>query len=365
MASILAGLVAAWNSITTPPPVEFTELTPVVSGTTIVITANTAGNPCTLTVSTTGGATYSIAHTQSATGPNDFANAQNWSGGTAPVNSDTIVFDNGNVNCSYGISTSLTGITMIVSQGYSGKIGLPFINSNNTTTYAEYRTTSLTLAGGTVTINAPNCKQINMAFGANTATVNIQSNGQRISQYTPVILITGGNGSSQLSITKGDVGLAFYQGQTSNLPTILTSYQTSASSDVTLYCGSGTTLGTITQNGGTITVNSNVTTYTVGTSGGVAYVLAGGITTAYVENGTMYYSTTGTLGTITIAGKSVLDFSQSPLGKTITNPILVYGDSASINDPAKTINSGTLSVTTEQTVYFNVFHGSGSICTFA
>ena len=364
VAIILAALVAKWTSLTTPPPPEFQELTPVVSGTTIVATANTAGNPCTITVSTGGGATFSIAHTQAATGPNDFANGQNWSGGVAPANSDTIVYDNGNVGCNFGINTALTGITMIVSPGYSGTIGLPFINANSRTTYAEYRPTNLTLAGGTVTINAPNCKQCNLAFGANTATVTVQGIGARISQFTPPILIIGGNGSSQLAITKGDVGLAYYQGQTADFPTILTSYQSSASSDVTLYCGSGTTLGAVTQNGGSIIVNSNVTTYTVGTSGGVANILAGSVTTAYVENGTMYYSSVGTLGTVTIAGKAVLDFSQSPLGKTVTNPILVYSDYSSVIDPAKTVNSGVLSVTTEQTVYFNVNHGSGNVCSF-
>ena len=364
VATILAGLVTNLSSLTTPPPPEFQELTWVVSGTTIVATANAAGNPCTISVSTGGGATFSIAHTQSATGPNDFTNGQNWSGGVAPANSDELVFDNGNIPCKYNLNSSLTGITLLISSGYSGTIGLPFINANAQTTYAEYRTISLTLAGGTVTINAPNCKQCNLAFGSNTATVTVQGIGSRLSQYIPPILITGGNGSSQLAMTKGDVGLAYYQGQTADFPTILTSYQSSATADVTLYCGSGTTLGTITKNGGTITVNSNVTTLTQGTGGGTTYVIAGAVTTAYVENGTLVYNSTGTLGTVTVAGKGVLDFSQDPQGKTVTNPILLYGDYSSVNDPAKVVNSGVLSVTTEQTVFLNVTHGSGNVCSF-
>lgn len=364
VATILAGLVANWTSLTTPPPPEFQELNPVVSGTTIIATAQLAGNPCTITVSTGGGATFTIAHTQTATGPNDFANAQNWSGGVAPANSDTLVFDNGSTPCKFGLSTSLTGITLQISAGFSGTIGLPFINANATTTYAEYRPTSLTLTGGTITINAPNCKQCNLAFGSNTATVNIQNIGPRLSQYIPPILIQGGNNSSVLAISKGDVGVAYYQGQTAQFNSILMSYQSSPTSDVTLFCGSGTTLNTITKNGGTLTTNSNITTLTQGTGGGTTYVIAGAVTTAYCENGTLIYNSTGTLGTVTVAGKGVLDFSQDPNGKMITNPVLLYGDNSSVNDPNKVVNTGTLTVTTVQTTMLNVTHGSGNVCSF-
>ena len=362
VASVLAGLVANWNLSNAPP--EFGELTPAVSGTTIVATANLAGNPCTITVGTSGGATFTIAHTQAATGPNDFTNALNWSGGVAPANGDTLVFDNGSASCKYNISSSLTGITLLVNPGFSGNIGLSFINQNSNTTYNEYRTTALTLTGGTVTINAPSLTLCSLAFGANTATVQITATGRRTSQYTPVVLITGGNGSSKLAITKGDVGVAFYQGQTATFPTILTSYQNSATSDVTLFCGSGCTLTTVTQDGGNVTTNSSVTTFTQGVGGGTATFVSGSVTTLYVEAGTAVWNSTGTLGTATVAGKGLLDFSQDPNGKTVTNPILVYGDVASVNDPWKVVNSGVLSVTTNQTQMLNVSHGSGNVCTF-
>jgi hypothetical protein len=189
----------------------------------------------------------------------------------------------------------------------------------------------------------------------------VQATGSRLDKYTPPVLITGGNGSSQLDMTKGDVGIAFYQSETAQFPTILTSYSANAATDVALYCGPGATLGAITKNGGTLTVNSNVTTLTQGVSGGVTNVIAGAVTTLVADNGTVNYNSTGTLGTVTITGNAVLNFDSDPRAKTITNPILVYGNNASVSDNAKVVNSGTLSVTTNQTTYLNIAHGAGNV----
>src|SRR5262249_8993955 len=157
---------------------------------------------------------FTIANTTPATGPNDFKNSQNWSTGTAPANSDVLVFDNGTVPCKYGLSTTLTGLVISIELGYSGGIGLPNINNDGNTPYAEYRPTSLTISGGTLTVNATGVTRANFAFGANTSTVRVLNNGSRPDKYVPVVLLTGGNGSSELDISKGDVGVAFYQGTT-------------------------------------------------------------------------------------------------------------------------------------------------------
>jgi len=364
VASVLAGILAAWTSVSVPPPPEFSELTPVIVSTTIVATGNLAGRPSTISVSTGGGATYAITHTTSATGPNDFTNAQNWSGGSAPANSDTLVFDNGNVDCKYNLGSSLTGVTVLVSPGFSGDIGLSFINTDNQTSYAEYRTTSLTLAGGTVTINSPTITKANFAFGANTATIRVISTGRRVDTYTPVVLIIGGNGSSEIDISQGDVGVAYYQGTTATFPIINTGYNNSPQTDVILNCGSGCTLTTITQNGGTATIGSNVTTISLGVAGGTLTLRDITATTVNALNGTVIMSTTGTIGTINLYGSATLDCSRDTRGKTVTNPIKVYSENVTINDPEKTVNSGTLSLATSSLVGVNVAHGGNTTIVF-
>ncbi len=360
---ILSALAAAWNASTI---VEFTEATATAlpAGgpyTSMTITGDTAGNPLTISMSTGGGATFSIAHTTSATGPNDFTNGQNWSGGSAPANSDTLVFDNGSANCSFNINSSLTGITMLVNPGYSGKIGLPQINVNGQTSYNEYRTTNLTLAGGTVTINCPTLQQCNLAFGSNTSTVRVLSTGARLNTYIPVVLITGGNGSSELDVSKGDVGIAFYQGQTANFPTIKTGYIASVQTDAVVTCGAGSTLGTIVKNGGVMTVSANSTTITQDIGGGTLTLTDSvTVTTLNVYAGTVAMNTSGTVGTVNLYGSATLTLDGDPRGKTITNPINVYSPSVSVTDTAKTVNSGIMSLAMNGVPSCNFFHGGNS-----
>lgn len=363
ISSILSALVTAWNSLVAPPPPEFQELIAAglpTSGpfTSVTLKGVTSGKPSTISASTTGGATFSIANTTPATGPNDFANAQNWSNGIAPVNSDILVFDNGSTPCKYNLSTSLTGITLSVEQGYAGSIGLPFINSDSTTVYAEYRPTSLTLAGGTAIVNAPSLTRCNLAFGAHTANVRVLATGKRPDQYVPVVLMTGGDGSSELDISKGDVGVAFYQGTTATFPTIKTSYVTNAVVDVSLQCGPGATLTNVIKNGGTAVLRCSATTITQDSAGGNLTIGdSAAVTTLNVFNGIAALNSTGTVGTVNLYNLAFLDADQDPRAKTITNPINVHDSGVTIRDNQKSINSGTLSLTTNGVESVNVQHG--------
>lgn len=363
VSTIFAGLAAAWAASAIP---EFQELTAAalpIGGpfTSMTLTQNLAGRPSAISVSTSGAATFSIANTTPATGPNFFDNAQNWSGGVAPANSDTLVFDNGSVACCYNINSSLTGVTLNVNPGYSGTIGLPFINASGNVAYAEYRTTSLTLAGGTAVVNAPSCQQCNLAFGANTTTVRVLATGQRLTSSIPPLLIIGGNSSSILDVTKGDVGVAYYLGQTAQFPTVNTGYATNANADVTMTLGAGCTLTTITKNGGSITVSANATTITQGVSGGsVTLTDAVTVTTINAYGGTVNLNSTGTIGTINLYGSATLTADGDPRGKTITNNINCFAPSVTVIDNAKSINGGTLSLNTEGTTTVNVQHGGNT-----
>ncbi len=366
VAIVLAGLVAAWNSISTTVPPEIQEYTAAgvpAAGpfTSMTVTAKVAGKPGTISVGA-GGATFSITNTTAGTGPNSFDNAANWSGG-APANSDVLVFDYGNVACKYNLATSLTGIVLQVKDGYSGEIGLPSINQDSTSgtnQYSEYRTTALTLAGGTAVINSRNISRCNIAFGANTALVTVTNTGRRVENDVPVVLITGGNGSSRLNVTKGDVGVAFYAGTTAQFPTITTSYVDNVASDVFLHCGEGATLGSVAVAGGLVRINNDVTALTLQSVGGTIYVDAGEITALDVQAGTVYYNSIDELTDATVSGTGTLSFDQDPNAKTVANPIEIYGDNAKIIDNQKVVNSGTLSFKLNQTTKMNVWHGTNN-----
>ena len=364
VSTILLALANAWSASVIP---EFLELTAAAlpSGgpyTSMTVAQNVAGRPSVITVATNGVATFTISNTSAATGPNDFTNAQNWSTGTSPANSDTLVFDNGNVSCKYNLGSSLTGVTVSVESGYAGLIGLSFINTDNpNTSYNEYRATALTLAGGTAVVNAPQCGRCNLAFGPNTASVRVLATGQRANSSTPVVLITGGNSSSELDINKGDVGLACYQGQTATFPTIKTGYVSQPLSDVTLTIGLGVTLTTVTKNGGNVTSRVGATTINQDVSGGTLTLTdSAAVTILNVFAGTVNLNSIGTMATINLYGSATLNCDGDPRAKSVTNAINVYSTAVTVIDSAKTINAGVLTLAPSGLTGVNVQHGANT-----
>lgn len=361
---ILAGLLAALTSTTSPTPQEFQELTwaalPVGGPyTSLTGTQKTSGRPSTISTSTSGAAGgFASTNTTVATGPNFFDNGQNWSGGIAPTNSDTLTFDVGNVGCWYNINTALTGIVININEGYTGSIGLPAVNVIGQNIYAEYRTQYLTLAGGTALINSSGITRCKLAFGSNLATVRVLNNAQRPDPNVPVVLITGGNGSSTLDISKGDAGVAFYDSTTATFLTINSSYLTQPQGDVNLICGKGATLTTINKNGGTLTLRASATTVSQQSAGGTLNITdAAAITTLNAFGGIVNFETSGTVATINLYGQTKFDCSGDTRAHTITNPINVFDARVQIIDAMKTINSGTLSINGEGIASCSFNHG--------
>jgi hypothetical protein len=72
----------------------------------------------------------------------------------------------------------------------------------------------------------------------------------------------------------------------------------------------------------------------------------GGITTLTADGGSIVYNSTGTLGTAIVSENGALDFSHDPRPKTVTNPVQLYGDNATLNDPDQVV--GSLVVDMEQ-----------------
>ena len=361
VATILAALATAWNSSTIPEFAEYLASGTPLTGpfTSMTVMAKSAGIPGTITLTTSGSATVSIVNSSPGTGPGDFMNPQNWSDGIAPANGVTLVFDNGSVPCTYNLNSVLTGVVISVEQGYSGSIGLPFINASGLTSYAEYRATSLTLAGGTATINSGKIGRCNLEFGPNTATVRVLNTGPRPDPNVPTCLITGGNNASSLNVSKGDIGIAFYQGTTATFPTINSAFLSNVKGDVMLVVGVGAVLTTVNKNGGSVTLRANATTVNQQTSGGLLSITdAAAITTLNSSNGTINFQSSGTIGTINLYGTSVLDCSGDSRAKTVTNPINVFDSAVQIHDPMKTINSGVLTLSTADLVSVDVNHGA-------
>ena len=321
------------------------ETVPAASGSTVVLIGKTKGKPYTITVAkSSASGTVSTATTISASGPNHFTTAANWSGATVPVDSDDIVIDSGNVDILYGLAQSaVSPASITITQGYTGRIGLARINQDDTTyAYTEYRDRFLALGTSgdaitqALTIGAGDgngSNRINIDSGSGQCILVVLNSGAGELTGVPAISWKGTHASNTAAISKGSIGIAYDAGDTATVATLNVGYRTNQAGDSSVVCGTGVTLTTINQSGGTLETNSAVTTCNL--SGGVWSHLAGAVTTANIDGGACRYRATSTMTTANIGGGGELDFRQDPRARTVTNCDLNQG--ATLRDPTGTV----------------------------
>ena len=334
-------MISQWNASTSG---FATPITATKSGTTmIVLTADEAGFPfaVTLTVSV-GAATFTQATTVTATGPNFFDNADNWSGGVAPASTDNIIFENNNINCCWNISQpAIEAANIYIMASFTGLIGLradrvatTADGATNSTTEPEYRSTYLefdhydrleigekvgpgTVAGSrrikidnnnTDTLDDPSIIVVH-----STASSSIEGAG-----VPAVRLLAADNGVDiYINSALGGVGIAVDQrNETSTVGNIRVADPSTSSR---VYVGSGVTFTSFEQLGGTNEVASANTPTTVSCFAGVLNLKGvSAITTLDINGGIVNDGRKANITTVNI-DNGTLDATVNQEAKTYTN----------------------------------------------
>lgn len=306
-----------------------------------------------------------VALTQSPTGPNWYDNNVNWvdDQGAIPAsapsaNTDDIVFDRGDIDCLYGLVNSTQPATFRHYMGYSGEIGLGnYKVLADGTSYREYRTKSLTYQTDMVTSifdlglgDGPGSRRIRIDMDDAECKINVRNAGQRIDTDVPVILITGGavtSAANEVNVSRGDVGLAFYPGETFECKFLRVNYVENQPQDAQVHCGPGVDFvtpvgGQISQIGGHIVVRS--TTYNSGTPAnspgvllqhGTSELADGAHNNVIIEKNHCVYTSTGTAYNIECGNEGVIDCRPDIRERTFETCKLYSG--SSLYDPAKSI----------------------------
>lgn len=318
---------------------EFTEITASYSAAVLTLTAVTAGKPFVVSVSETTAGTGSLGSpstTVSATGPNHWDNADNWSDGAVPVSTDTVIIDSRSAaSVLYGLDqNSVTLTSLIIKRNFQSPftVGLAEVNADNSQKkYAEYRDTYLKISATTVEIGGGTTGQmsgrIKLNTGSNQTTLLIYTTGSTAETGVPSLLFLGTHASNAVHVMNedADVGIAFFEGESSTVATL--------EANGILRCGGGTTLTNVDVNGGATQIDSATTTLDVET--GRCTVTNGAHATVNVyQNGILDYRSTGTITTMEITG--FLDCSRDPRGRTVTNA-LVLNRGATVVDPHSTL----------------------------
>ena len=309
---------------------QFSDLEASSSGAVVSIHAKTAGRPFTLSVTenTAGTGTATEATATAATGAANFANQDNWSANTVPVDADTVSLGSGDADLLYSISQAAVSPAAInVTMGYSGKIGLPETNKQNAAfPYREYLEDYLTMGAvadaqtNTITIGdgeGQGSQRIKIDTVDAQTILNVLNSGQRIETGVPAVLWKGTHASNVANISKGDVGIAALVGETATVATLTVAYRNNKQGDAKVYCGTGVTLTTINQSGGELRTASNVVT--VNHFDGFHKIDAGTVTTLNIDGGTVEYNGTGTCTNLKIGSNGTLDLSKGTGAVTFTN----------------------------------------------
>lgn len=260
---------------------EYTEVTASIdpdSQSVVILTANRAGVPFTLTVTetTAGDGVATESTPQAATGPWHWDNGDNWSGGSAPANDDIVVLKDqsgDHVGFKYGLPNGSKEVTIQHWMSYTGQIGLPPVNrDNNAKPYPEYRQQYVRLddAGGGTDI----AHRFGIGSEGNgSSLINIKHSTVKCS---PVVYNTGTSqiagkkalniccttNTSTLNIVNGSVDWSSQDGSTTAFTTV---NQTGGSSrGIT----GVKTSGAITLNGGTMLVGGESANVTLVVRGG-------------------------------------------------------------------------------------------------
>lgn len=345
--TVVDNCVTALNASEIP---EFAEITWSRSSSSLVATADTAGVPFSVSITTTetgggaadaqtidGGATSTGTNSTASSGPYDINVAANWSGAALPTTGDDIICANTNSPMLYNLDAldaeTFASFTVAETVGTNFRIGLP---RNNTGTsgsgsvgYVEYRPTYF--AAGITALNiAGGQGRLKFDTLAVQTTVNVTDAGPSAETGIPTVLWNGTNASNVLNVVKGSVGAGFF-GDATTIATLNESYKSNQSGDATVVCGSACTLTTINKTGGNLTINSNVTTLT--NNAGETIIAAGAPTTINAYGGQVRDRSTGTRTAVNVFGGAEYDGSQDLRAATVTT-LTVY-DGAIVKDPGK------------------------------
>ena len=335
VANVTAGLVAAWNASTNS---LHTPITAADATTSLTLTADVAGVPFSVASTTTdgGGAntqTLTRAAVTANSGPSSWNTAANWSGGSVPVNSDSVTLDQRMAAAVlYGLDQSAVALTKLTIQKGSKAVG---------TVSAPLRISATTCEVNKPPTDGSNpsaASVVNLDFGLNATTCTVWGSASSGSTGLEPVMVKGTHTSNVLNVYDGSVGLATNKpADTATVPTI---NARGSNTRVTIGSGSNTVTAlnvkdakvilrtaasTVTTDGGTLVTEGSGAITTANIAGAADLQSTGTITTLNIEPGGDV-TTVNTARTATISNCSIYGTGRltTDLNTTYTNGYLTY-----------------------------------------
>lgn len=323
---VAAALAAAWNGSSLPETADAT----ATSSAAVVTLSSTPGVPLPGLTSSVSGGTGTIGavtQVQAATGHWNWDNPANWDVGTIPANGDDVYLDFTSDEIKYGLAQSLVTLNSLTApSSFQGKLGLP---DNSPSGYVEYRDTELQIGVTTLIVGGgpgQGSGLIRINGGAVASTVRVWSMASTSETNRMAFRWRGTNAANVFEGYGGSCSIAIEGGRTANVSGGL------KIAGAQVRVGQGVTIATLTQTGGGVELNSNVTTLYKNGGDTVVYGTTA-IASLTADAGATYWRSQGGISTLlALGGGAALDFSGDLRAKTITPEVQLYAGS-SLTDP--------------------------------
>ncbi len=274
----------------------------------------------------------SVLERQAATGPAHFDNADNWSLGM-PATGQTLLFANTSRSVLYGLEyASITPDRIIFEASFTGACGLPDYLDDVAVTLPKELTLG-TNGAGTMTV------EVGRGDGSGSSRIRLNTGGKQTllivrqsAQGGEAVAVQwrGTHASNAVEVYRGSVGIGMDL-QAATVSTLKIGYVSAQESDAMVFVGDQVTLGEVTKNGGVAVIWCGFTTLN-NIAGNATVEGTGAVTNVNGSGGTVFYNSTGALGTAKLSNAGVLSFNNDLRVKTVTNAVEVYGDEAEVVD---------------------------------
>lgn len=334
VADVVAGLADAVSDSDLP---EFEEVQATDTASEVTLVARTPGVPLSIAASTVNGGgadtqTLTIAEVTPSSGPHHWDAAANWSSGSVPGGGDDVFIEDSETSILFGLEQSAVVLDSLqIAASFTGEIGLPRINDQGSTSYAEYRPRTLQIGAAALEIGSGDglgSGRIRLDTGSAVTALMLHASGISLEDDVPAIVWKGTHASNLVTVADGNLGIAVEGGDTAVVSTL-------RQAGGSVSCAPGVTLTTIQRSGnGELRLQSDAGTLVQ--SGGETEIRgSAAVGTLQLDGGRVAFLSDGTITTLDIDGvEAVIDFSCDVRPRTVSACTLRHG---SIIDPHGTV----------------------------
>jgi hypothetical protein len=202
-----------------------------------------------------GTPSFTVVNAVVGTGPKHFDNPDNWSLARVPIDTDEIVYADGSVDCSYGLSCATLPKSVDIYRSYGGRIGLPEIRDDGSLetlplwlTFNGTSSTALFVRMG-LGDNGDGPSVVRVAVNNRPFDAMVLSTQTGLTQK--VFGVKGVNAANKLVCIKGDVALGVRPEDSARVATLQITPSQAAGDEMQFLSSGGAIIDKLTMQGGT------------------------------------------------------------------------------------------------------------------